>query len=499
MSQPTYYLHPKQLRALYSKATEILYGGAAGGGKSYLLRVAAITYAMYCPGIQVYLYRRNYQDLLDNHFKGEKSFYDLLGPYLKSGQVTINDQKREIRFWNGSIISYRHADTDKDLKKTTQGAQFHVLLIDEGTQFTDDMYTWMRGRLRLGGFKPPKDFELPVPKIIIGANPGGVGHQAFKMRFIDAHEPYRLWRAPKDDGGMIRQFIPALLEDNPTMTESDPDYEDKLMGLSSPEIARAMRYGDWNIVAGAAFEKLTKRTHCVRPFAPPKHWTKFMGIDWGTAKPFSVGWYCVVEGETLLKGNDEFSDIYLPDNSVVRYRELYGWNGKPDQGCRKESFEVADEIIKIEKEAQERMDYRIGDSAMWANIDGPSVAERMYNHTKSGDIVVNLRQADKDRAMNYQEVRARIAGYDNRPMFYVTSNCLHFWRTVPSLMLDETTPEKGPDSKLEDHVYDEVAYSLMSRPFAISAATRHMTEWNKNRRENKLDNNDPYRLKKVRS
>lgn len=493
MTQPTYYLHPKQLRALFSKATEILYGGAAGGGKSYLLRVAAITYAMYCPGVQVALFRRNYQDLLDNHFKGHRSFYDLLGPYLKSGQVTINDQKREIRFWNGSIISYRHADTEKDLFKTTQGAQFHILLIDEGTQFTDAMYTWLRGRVRLGGFKPPKDFELPLPKIIIGANPGGVGHQAFKMRFVDPKEPFKVWRAPKDDGAMIRQFIPALLEDNPTMTDTDPDYEDKLMGLSSPEQARAMRYGDWDVVAGAAFEKLARKTHMIRPFKPPVHWTKFMAIDWGTAKPFSVGWYCVVEGETWLKGDTAFDDVYLPDKAIVRYRELYGWNGKPDKGCRKESYEVADEILAIEDEANEVMDYRIGDAAMWAQVDGPSVSERFFTHSKGR---INLRQSDKDRLMGYQEVRARIAGHDKRPMIYVTANCVQWWRTTPALMLDETNPEKGPDTKQEDHCYDESAYACMSRPFVTSEAQRHLREFWRLRRENKLDGTDPYRLKR---
>jgi hypothetical protein len=65
-------LHPKQWTAFQSEATEILYGGAAGGGKSHLMRVAAIVWCAVIPGLQVYLFRRIYDDLFKNHMEGPK-------------------------------------------------------------------------------------------------------------------------------------------------------------------------------------------------------------------------------------------------------------------------------------------------------------------------------------------------------------------------------------------------------------------------------------------
>lgn len=472
-------LHPKQAQALLSSGTEILYGGAAGGGKSFFLRVVSIMAALEVPGVQVYLFRKNYPDLRDNHLTGPTSYHALLHSYVQHGHVKFNQLENQFNFKNGSAIKLRHLNTSKDLQNY-QGSEFHLLLVDECTHFLEHEYRFLRSRVRMAGIEVKSKYFKNLPKIILSANPGGVGHQWVKQSFIDPAPFMQIWKTPPDEGGFMRQYIPARLEDNPSLTESDPNYRDRLAGLGNPNLVRAMMDGDWDVVAGAAFERLNRDDHCLRPFNPPSHWTRFVAMDWGTAKPFAVLWFCVAEGHTVLAAKGDWPEQEIPDGAVILYREFYGWNGNADQGCRMESTEVADRILEIEDEAGEpKIDYRVADSAMWSKTDGPSPIERMFKQSEGR---LNFRPAEKDRAMNYQEVRARIAGDDGVPMFYATENCTHFWRTVPTLQLDEVNPDKGPDSRMEDHIYDALAYGLRSRPYVRTERQRQMQKWNENRK-----------------
>ena len=147
-----------------------------------------------------------------------------------------------------------------------------------------------------------------VPLIVNASNPGSVGHAWVKKSFVDLLSPYETKRMEDSEGGMIRQYIPAKLDDNPTLLENDPDYEKRLSGLGSPDLVRAMRDGDWDIVAGAALELLDRERHIIRPFQIPHWWTRFTSLDWGTAAPFSHGWYCVVDEDLTLKAKDHRPD-----------------------------------------------------------------------------------------------------------------------------------------------------------------------------------------------
>lgn len=221
---------------------------------------------------------------------------------------------------------------------------------------------------------------------------------------------------------------------------------------------------------GLAFEKLNRKQHMVRNFKIPDHWTKFTSMDWGTAKPFSVGWYAVADEDTIIKAKDNWDDMLIPKGALIRYREFYGWNGQPDIGCRHESPDVARRILDIENEIEEEIDYRIGDAAMWGEHDGMSSAERMLRETNG---LFKMIKSKKGRVQNYQEVRARISGdKDGRPMLYAMEGCKHFWRTIPSLQLDEFHPDKGPDTDQEDHVYDELSYACASRPYITTKENR---------------------------
>jgi hypothetical protein len=446
-------LHPRQSAAFSSPATELLYGGAAGGGKSYLLRVSAIRWCLAVPGLAAYLFRRTHPDLRANHLHGPGSLPELLAPLMAAGKVTWSEQRAEFRFANGSLLKLAHLKHDGELIKY-QGAEMQVLLIDELTHFPEAQYRFLRSRVRLGGLEVPKGLAGRLPRIECATNPGSVGHAWVKRTWVTPQPPGTVWRAPADEGGMRRQYVPARVADNPTLLALDPDYPDRLAGLGSPALVKALKDGDWDIAAGQALELFHRDRHVVEPFAVPAHWTRFRSLDWGSSKPFSVGWWAVSDGTRPR----------MPAGAIVRYREWYGWTGRPDTGLRLTSARVAEGIREREAPG-ERIAFSVADPAVFSRSDGPSVAERM------AEAGVVLKRGANDRRAGFEAVRARLAGDERGPGLFVFSTCTDgFLRTVPELVLDPDNPE-DVDTRQEDHAYDEVRYACMSRPWAPAPRT----------------------------
>lgn len=485
---------PQERQAVFhrSKARQILYGGAAGGGKSRALRWDAITFCLQNPGCQAYLFRRTLPELEDNHIgpiQRELPHNPALGEYSAS--------RKAYEFSNGSALHFRYCERESDVTRY-QGAEMHWIGIDEASHLTDFQINYLKTRNRLGGWVPKQKGYLP--RFAMASNPGGPGHSYLKSIFIDRAPPETLFYddtmrdpANPEDPGWSSIFIPAKMQDNRFL---DTNYGAQFSGLP-PEYARALREGDWDAVVGQALHTLSRERHQLRAFQPPKHCTKFMAMDWGTARPFSVGWYMVSDGAEL-KAKEGWPARWLPAGAVIRYAEYYGWTGKPNQGSRLDASAVVREILKREKERDEVMDYRIGDSQMWAQHDGISVAERMMSAT---DDYFTMRKSKKDRKQNFAEVLGRLAGnssfredgvQEDHPMFFVTNNCLQFWRTVPILTLDEVDPDKGPNDKLENHIYDELAYALRSRPFITTQKDRWWEEWGEEVKKARGDSVDPY-------
>ena len=129
----TFRLHQRQGEVLLSEANEILYGGAAGGGKSHLMRILAIMCCLYVPGLLVYLFRRYSGDLIQNHFNGPTGFPELLAPFIEDGYCKISYSPHAcITFWNGAKIMACHCQYEKDVERF-RGAEIHLLLMVRAT------------------------------------------------------------------------------------------------------------------------------------------------------------------------------------------------------------------------------------------------------------------------------------------------------------------------------------------------------------------------------
>lgn len=383
----------------------------------------------------------------------------------------------------------------------------HVVGVDEASHLTPFQIAYLKTRNRLGSFQPASDgigedkvFHR-LPRFIMGSNPGGPGHNYLKQIFLDTSPPEEYFydeemKNPNDpeDPGWLSVFIPAKMSDNAYL---DTNYEASFGGLP-PELARALREGDWDSVVGQALHTLSRERHQLRAFTPPRHWTRFQVIDWGTASPFSVGWYCVSEGAILSK-KEGWPERWLPEGSIIRYAEWYGWNGKSNQGCRYAPQKVGSGIIEREDARKEVMDYRVADNEMWAQKHGPAAVDWFLET----DPRLVFKRSIKDRKRNYQECLARLAGnsrfmedgsLEEDPMFFCTANCTHFWRTVPTLTLDEIDHEKGPGDKQSDenHVYDEWAYALRSQPYVMTERDRWFEEYGEEIKRSQGKVMDPY-------
>lgn len=448
------HLHAKQGVVFDSPATEILYGGAAGGGKSHLMRAVAILWCAQIPGLQCYLFRRLRDDLVKNHIEGPKGFRMMLAPWTITGLAVMVED--EIRFWNGSKIYLCHCKDEKDRFKYL-GAEMHLLLIDELTTFTDVIYRFLRGRVRMVGIKLPIELIGRFPRIIAGSNPGNVGHHFVKRTFINDNVPLSIRQMDDEEGGMLRQYVPARLDDNPSMAADDPNYRGKLRGLGNTALVKAMEDGDWDVVAGAFFDTWASARHVVKPFAVPRNWTRLGAFDWGSAKPFCVQWWAISDGSTLPDGR------WFPTGAAVLYREWYGaQRDKSGQTVPNVGLRLATDTIAAgikAREAGERIDKRVADPACWKVEGGPSIVETMFS---THGIV--FQRADNSRIPGWSQMRDRMTGQDDTPMMFVFDTCVDFIRTVPALQHDPTRPE-DVDSDMEDHAGDTARYAMMARPW----------------------------------
>lgn len=441
--------HPKQRLFHKSCANEIFFGGAAGPGKSRALREQALNYCMEIPKLQAYFFRRTTNELEENHVIPSK--LEFPGPPI----CMYKEQKKRWEFSNKAMLHFCHAQYVKDVF-LRQGAEIHVLFVDELGTFLEFMYKYLRGRVRCT-IPIPDEFRNKIPGIYCAGNPGGPGHQFVKNTFITSAPANEIWRTPRKEGGMLRQFIPALLEDNPTLEDVDPGFKDRLDGLPEP-YRTAYREGDWDIFLGQMFE-FNSRDHVIKPIPVPGDAPLYMTFDWGFGKPYSTGWWWVDN-----------------DGRIYRFSELYGMRpGQEDVGLRETDPEIADRIVQREKDLGiwGRDIKRLADPTCFnkkpdliGGGQGPSTAEEF---AKKGIVI---EPGDANRKLKIRQFHQRVRVMRNQdgsaidaPMMMVYDTCKDFIRTIPALQADLGNVE-DVDTTYEDHVYDETSHICMARPMA---------------------------------
>lgn len=441
----TYTPTPKQRLFHASTADEVLFGGAAGGGKSKAIVMDALFRCLKYPKTHAYVFRRTYGELEDTVIREARdSIPEGLGKY--------NAVRHEITLPNGSVIHFRHCAHRMDMYNY-KGVEIQWLYFDELTSFELEIYDFLKTRLRA-----KKNLGV-IPCVRSSSNPGDIGHGWVKKMFVDAAPPLQVFTREVVSSATGKkkifhlQYIPSLVTENPHIGE---DYLFQLE--SKPEALRnALLFGNWNAFEGQVFTEWTDdpahyldgtKTHVIAPFDIPTWWPRYMSFDHGYARPFSVGWWAV-----------------SPEGVAYRYREWYGCEpGRPNTGLRLTPRQIAEGILSREQFERENNLYidRIADPAIFDRSRGDSVAQLME---PAGNCPgVYFRPGENNRLSGKMELHERLRfGPDEKPRLYVFSTCRDFIRTVPALPYSAKAVE-DVDSDAEDHIYDETRYFCMARP-----------------------------------
>ncbi len=440
---------PTEKQAMFhaSPADELLYGGAAGGGKSKAIVMEALIDGLEHPGIQSYLFRRSYPELRDTLIREAlASVPDGLGKYLS--------QQHDLVLVNGSVLHFRSCHNLQDAARY-QGIEMHRLYIDELTHFTQEIYDYLKTRVRVANMPGVR------PRIRCTSNPGGVGHGWVKARFIDGKEPFHIYKEEiyssvlHQEGSATRQYIPATLADNPYLGK---DYAFQLE--QKPEALRkALLFGDWNVFDGQVFTEFTTQsradrsyTHVIPAFSIPDSWRRYRSFDWGYSRPFSVG-YWAEDGDGRLY---RYAEIYgSPKDPHTRLTKI------PNTGMRLPPERVAAMVRRYEDryEKGHRL-IGIADPAIFDESRGSDgCVAKVFE--KQG---IFFEKGDHERIAGKMQIHNRLAFDQNGiPMLYVFDCCKDFIRTFPTLVYDSYDVE-DIDSAGEDHIYDETRYLCMLRP-----------------------------------
>jgi hypothetical protein len=424
---------------------EIMYGGARGGGKTDgVLGRIGLRAGSLGQHYNAVVFRREMPQA-DDMLERARELFDQVANFRE------NDSS--FRFANGARLRFRPLQRVADAEKY-QGQNLSECYVEEAGNFPDDAPI-----LRLFGALRSAH-GIPTA-LVMTANPGGPGQHwlAQRYRILEYPEGFRILRQ-RLPGGLVaeRVFIPAKVRDNQLLLASDPTYVARLHLVGSRELVRAWLEGDWSAVAGAFFDCWEPWRHVVRPFTIPDDWLRFRSMDWGSARPASVGWWAVV--------GDDFkhpvSGDVLPRGCMLRYRELYVAESA-NVGRKWTAEQVANEVKAMT--GGERIAYTVADPAMFAHDGGPSLAERF------GACGVHLRPADNKRVSQrgalggWDLMRQRMVGDDDgRPMVACFTTCKDSIRTIPALQHDDGRPE-DIDTDSEDHAADEWRYACASRPW----------------------------------
>lgn len=467
-------LDGSQRNFLRCNTTEVLYEGTRGPGKTDALlfdftRDVDKGWGREWRGI---LFRRTYPELQDVIEKSKK-WFPMFYPEAK-----FNESKSEWSFLDGEKLLFRHFLRIADYW-AYHGHAYPWMAWEELTTWPD-----MNGYHKMKSCSRSPVPGMPI-RIRSTTNPYGPGHNAVKSYFhlpIPANKPYQLLKNLEDKDGNPqpnRAVFRGKLVENKVLLSADPSYVNRLRSSARSEAElKAWMEGDWNIVAGGMFDDVWDDTVHVLPKIPwdmiPSTWKIDRSFDWGSSKPFAVGWWAHSDG----------SDLTLPDGTVrstirgdlIRVREWYGWTGEPNEGIKALAKDISKGIREREKlwGIIGRVQPGVADSSIHDIENGTGIAADMSKKVRldSGEQVNGTmwHRADKrpgSRKQGWNAMRTRFKASKRGPNgeprenkgLFITEYCEQFLRTVPVLTRDDKDQD-DVNTETEDHIADETRYMV---------------------------------------
>lgn len=464
------------LRSKHYDIFEVLYEGTRGPGKTdaLIMDFAQETGQGLGADWRGILFRQTFPQLQDVIAKTKKWLPQLFP------SIDYNEAQHFWRWPTGEMLLLRQFKRDDDYW-SYHGHEYPWIGWEELTTWpTANGYKRMMSTCRSSN-----PIVAKRARVRATTNPYGPGHNWVKHRFRLPAMRGQLITDSLDEEGRKeppRMAIHGSIKENQILLLNDPDYIDRLRSSArnKAELA-AWLHGSWDIVAGGMIDDVwDPKVHVVQPFDIPPTWRIDRSFDWGSTKPFSVGWWAESDGSDVRMRDGRWRSTVKGD--LFRIGEWYGWNGRPNEGLRMLATDIAKGIVERELAMGLRQGdvtrVRAGpaDSSIFDAENGNCIAVDMGKPLRLADgrnfKGVQWTPADKrpgSRKTGWEQLRVALGnalppktgGPREEPGLFVFSTCEHFQRTVPVLPRDSKDPE-DVDTDAEDHIADETRYRIRS-------------------------------------
>ena len=432
----------------YGFPAKVLYGGAAGGGKTWVQVIDAFIYAMDYPGSKQVIFRRTFPEL-------ERSVILEWMKWVPERFASYNSTQHRAWFSNGSIVEFAHLERDESVYNY-KSAEYDVIRFEEASEFTENQLSYMVSRCR-GANNFPHQCKYST-------NPGGPGHKYLKRIFgIGTKKPLEVFwvdvgRHPQTGKTLYekRVFIPAFVYENKRLMDDDPNYIAGMMQL--PEKEREMLLsGNWEIADDSCFREFDVSIHVCKTFQPEPHWTKWRSVDNGFNDPFAWYWYAVSEDGTVYVYREYTRD---PDDesqkAVVHYT---------DQAKQVKLLSSRVDLSTMTSEEAERYSYTVAGHDAFAVDRAKGTGKCLIDYYAEGGLTGFIR-ANVDRRLRcaaIHEYLKPIMGPDGKltAKLQIMDCCKKLIETLPEMLIDPNDPEKYAESKT-DHWVDSLGYGILS-------------------------------------